>query len=367
MRKRCWRAHETRLIAAIAGVFIAAGSGHAAESCQSELRFIGANSIPAGTRIDGDTFGGISGIDYDPRARLWYLVSDDRSEHGPARFFTAAIRFDSQRVHSVTLRKTQHFKTSAFDAESLRVDGTGKGLFVAGEGDSANGFGAWLRHIDVHGQLLAAVPLPSLFTTTGQRGPRPNRSIEGIAFAPDRRSLWIALETPLLQDGPTASVNQTSDVRLTRMTLSGEVLAQHVYRTDAASEHAVGESSDNGISEVLALSATELLVLERSGVKSRDGNFRFHTRLYCADLAAATDVAAFDSLAGASYRVAGKRLLMNFDTLPVSAGNLEAMGWGSPLDHGQRSLVFASDNNFFPDVPTQLLFFSVRPSEAGAH
>lgn len=366
MRKLCWRAHKRTLVAAIAGVFVTC-SGHTAETCRSELQLIGADSLPSGMRVDGDAFGGISGIDYDPGARLWYLVSDDRSEHGPARFFTAAMRFDSQRVHSVDLRKTHRFKTSAFDPESIRIDGTGKGLLVAGEGDTANGFGTWPRHIDIHGRLLEDVPLPSFFTTTAQRGPRPNRSIEGIAFAPDRRSLWIALEAPLLQDGPAADVNQTSDVRLTRMTLAGEVLAQHGYRTDAASEHAVGESSDNGISEILALSATELLVLERSGVKTRDGRFRFHTRLYCADLTAATDVAAFDTLAGKSYRLASKRLLMNFDTLPVSAGNLEAMSWGPLLANGQRSLVFASDNNFFPDTATQLLFFSVRPSEAGAH
>lgn len=365
MRKRCWRAHKTTLVAAIASVFIAAGGGHAAERCGSELQFIGAKAIPSGMRVDDDALGGISGIDYDPSSKLWYLVSDDRSEHGPARFFTAAIRFDSQRVHSVALRKTQHFKTSAFDAESIRMDGTGQGLLVAGEGDTANGFGTWLRRFDVQGQLLEEVRLPSFFTTSDQRGPRPNRSIEGIAFAPDRRSLWIALETPLLQDGPAASVNQTSDVRLTRMTLAGEVLAQHGYRTDAASEHAVGESSDNGISEVLALSTTELLVLERSGVKNRDGEFRFHTRLYCADLAGATEVAAFDTLVGRSYRVAGKHLLMNFDTLPVSAGNLEAMSWGPSLGNGRRSLVFASDNNFFTDAPTQLLFFSVR-SKSGA-
>jgi hypothetical protein len=170
------------------------------------------------------------------------------------------------------------------------------------------------------------------------------------------------MEAPLLQDGPEASVEHGADVRFTRLRSSGGAFAQYVYPTDAARAHGNGESSDNGVSEILALSNRELLVLERSGTRHTDGHFRFHTRLYCATWQGATDVSQMESLAGHAYRKMKKHLLLDFDALPgVLADNLEGMSWGPHLETGERSLVFVTDNNFFSDVPTQLLFFAARP------
>ena len=36
------------------------------------LRFIGAITLPNDTMVDGTLVGGLSGIDYDPAADLWY-------------------------------------------------------------------------------------------------------------------------------------------------------------------------------------------------------------------------------------------------------------------------------------------------------
>src|SRR5688572_26564307 len=53
------------------------------------LRFIGAVTVPNDQTVDGTLVGGLSGIDYDPAADLWYLISDDKSDKNPARFYTA--------------------------------------------------------------------------------------------------------------------------------------------------------------------------------------------------------------------------------------------------------------------------------------
>lgn len=344
------------LITSIAATVFVAGHTHA---CELSLRLIGTYSIPAETRIEGDVFGGISGIDYDRESGQWFMVSDDRPEHGPPRFFIGELRFDSKRIGAVGLRASRHFQPLAYDPEAIRIAHEAGYMLVAGEGDAARGLGPWLNQVSLTGKLLGKLPLPSLFETTEQTGPRPNRSLEGLSYAPDGETLWLALETPLLQDGTVADSQQTSDVRVTHMTFAGKVLSQFVYRTDTASAHKIGESSDNGISEILSLNATDMLVLERSGIKAADGSLSFNTRLYCASFAQATDVAGRDSLLQQPYQVAKKRLLLNFASLSVPVTNLEGMSWGPPLG-GERSLVFASDNNFVAGVPTQLLFFSVH-------
>lgn len=351
---------RARLAAALSVIFAIAGTAQADADCDIGLQFIGEHAIGSAAHVGPDAIGGISGIDYDPRTDLWYLVSDDRTHGALARFFIARFHYAADRVGAVDWVAAQRLRDpAAIDAETIRVEPLRGSLLVAGEGDVMLGHGAWLQRVDSQAQLIERIALPGIFTATAQRGPRANKSIEGMTFAPDGRTFWIALETALLQDGPTATAEQASDARVTHLTSAGAMIAQYVYRTDAAHAHRPGESSDNGISEILALHETQLLILERSGLQSSTG-FRFHTRLYCASTVGATDVAAFDSLIGRNYRVLKKRLLLDFDTLPQASGNLEAMSWGRTLAGGRRSLVLASDNNFFTGEPTRLLFFSVR-------
>jgi hypothetical protein len=356
----------------VAGLTCLMASAHATDGCAIQLRLIDRYVVSPETRVDGDLVGGISGLDYDARTRQWYLVSDDRSEHAPARFFVAEMRFNSREVAGVYLRASQRLKVTAqsstsfspdeiIDAESLRVDPRNGELLIASEGDTGKSTGPWIRRTDRNGQWLGEVRLPPTLVTAAlpqPLGPRSNRSIEGLSFTPLAHALWISLETPLEQDGQPASTLSGADVRLTRLDWPNGTVSQYVYATEAAHAHAAGESSDNGISEILALTERELLVLERSGIRGIDGQFRFHTRLYCADTNGATDVASLGSLAGEAYQKSGKELLVDFDN--VDAGNLEAMSWGPRLKNGRRSLVLASDNNFFNGVATQLLFFEVR-------
>ncbi|MBM0105011.1 esterase-like activity of phytase family protein [Steroidobacter sp. S1-65] len=352
---------------ALSATFAAAG----AEQCAATLRLIDVYSIPAGTRVNGDLLGGISGIDYDARTREWLLLSDDRSEHGPPRFFRAQLQFDSHQLTNVALLGAQHLKHATasnedwIDPESIRLDPRRNELLIASEGDAQRRTGPWVRRADRTGRWLGEIPLPptlDALTAFGERGPRPNRAIEGLAFAPNYRTLWIGLEAPLLQDGEPPNMHHGADIRFTRMAWPRGAIKQYVYAAEPARRHQPDESADNGISEILALEQNELLVLERSGIKLAAGGFRFHTRLYCASVADATDVASFDSLAGGTYTRMNKRLLLDFDDLPdVTADNLEAMGWGPKLANGSRSLVLASDNNFFANVATQLWIFEVRP------
>src|SRR5579872_2609237 len=57
----------------------------------TSLKYIGETVIPFNQNFKGTTIGGLSGIDYDKKNDLYYLISDDRSAINPVRYYTAKI------------------------------------------------------------------------------------------------------------------------------------------------------------------------------------------------------------------------------------------------------------------------------------
>lgn len=333
-------------------------------ACGVELRALGSASVPAGTRVGGELFGGISGIDYDAARRRWYLVTDDRAVDRPPRFFVAGLALDRLGLRRARWRESRRLAVAGpagpgrvLDAESLRLDPQRRELLVASEGDEASNAGPAIQRHALDGRLLGTVSLPSSLLAGSGSGPLSNRSIEGLALDPHSRVLWIALEAPLLQDGRPPVPGAGAALRLTRLDLQTGGHSQYVYLADPAPGHAPGESSDNGISEILGgLDAGQLLVLERSGIRDPAGGFRFRSRLYCAELEGATDVASIVALPGQPWSPVRKTLLLDLEGLAApEAANFEAMSWGPPFAAGRRSLVLASDNNFLEGIATTLL------------
>src|SRR5689334_21663634 len=66
-----------------------AAFGHAA--CAESLKFLGAATLPNEAQVDGTLAGGLSGLDYDPDSGQWAIISDDKSDKAPARFYWARI------------------------------------------------------------------------------------------------------------------------------------------------------------------------------------------------------------------------------------------------------------------------------------
>jgi len=333
------------------------------------LKLIGTLDLPRDLGVDGAPFGGISGVDYDRRTGDWLMISDDRSDKAPARFFVGRLDYDAGGVRTlrltrqVPLRRADGATFSAeqgerADAEALRIDPRGGDLVWTTEGDVARGFDPAVRRMGRDGAAKGTIPTPSAFGFT-PTGARPNLTFEGLSFSPDGRWLWLAMEAPLVRDGPVSTVAEGGLTRITRLDGEGRVAAQYAYRLDPI-QAAPTRRGDNGISEILAVDARRLLVLERSGVEDGAGRFTYHCRLYLIDVAGAEDVAARPSLReGTAPRVLAKRLLVNFDRLPGAGGNLEAMAWGRDLG-GRRTLVLFSDDNFNPTEAARVVVFSVR-------
>lgn len=339
------------------------------------VALIKACETPKGV-LDGGGYGGISGIDHDPRSGLWAFISDDKSEHGPSRAFLGRLDLRPGAPCGPTLETLIVLRredgvafpdrkagTETADGESMRFDPKSDDLFWATEGDYEHGYGPAIRRMSREGEPLGRLATPErlAFQPDGRVGARKNMTFEGMSWSVDGRSLWGAMEGPLIEDGPVASVSQGGLIRLSNLDRSGRLLAQYAYRTDpvqAASPVGVG---DNGVSEILALDAQRLLVLERSGIKDRQGRYGYHVRLYLANLSRAEDISRRASLADGAARVADKRLLLNFDRLGVRIDNLEAMAWGPRQKDGSRILVLASDDNFDASQINQILVLRFEP------
>jgi hypothetical protein len=363
---------------ALLGLAIALSAAAQSSAEIGALHFIGAVTVPNDRMVDGTLVGGLSGIDYDPAADLWYLISDDKSDKNPARFYTATLAFDKTHLasveigHAVTLLQADgqpypNAKTGGDvpDPESIRRDPMTGNLWWTSEGDRKLGLSPFLRVAAPDGKPVADVAVPEIFSMNKDQeiGPRHNLGFEGVSFAPDGKSVWLAMESALYQDGPIATPSAGAIARLTRLDRDDKVLAQFAYPLDPIQAVPTGKNGDNGIGEILALDDTHALVLERSGVEGADGIWKLYIRIYAIDTAGATEIAAVPSLASANYIPVAKRLVIDLaktaDIGPVD--NIEGMSWGPTLADGKRSLVLVSDNNFNPAQVTQFLAFEITP------
>lgn len=349
-----------------------------AASAHPAPHLIGMTTLPR-VGPDGLAVGGLSGIDFDRRHDEWILISDDRSDHGPARMWRASIDYAGEPIARliapIILRSAsgqpfppQGTGAEAVDSEAVRLDPRSRSLIWSSEGDTRDRFGPGVRISDRAGRLVRLVPLPAMlaYDPAGQSGPRINLSFEGLSVSPDGRSLWIGEEAPLFQDGPLASPTKGADVRLSRIALrDGRLEQQYAYRVEPIGPVPPGRLADNGVSEILAIDARHFLVVERSGIEQPDHDFRYHARLWCAGTDGADDVGRLETLRGQSYRVMPKRLVFDFTQTPRRIDSVEGMSWGRTLANGNASLVFVTDNDFSPQRENQIIVLDVgAPREA---
>jgi hypothetical protein len=344
------------------------------------LRLIGEQRIAWRQKFQATVVGGLSGLDYSPKTGTWIIESDDRSQFSASRFYTAHLAFDADKFSSVTLTGVTFFKQAdgsnyastlghlgwggeIADIESIRFDPNDDSIWYSSEGNRPFGMSPFVKHADRAGAHPVNLPLPEMFRTSPktETGPRDNLSFEGLTFAPDGRSLWVAMEAPLYQDGPLPTPASGAVSRVTHYARDGVVLGQYAYPIDPIpAAPGAGKAADNGVSEMLAVNDHTFLMLERSGVQAASGKYTNYIRLYEIDVSGATDIRGDKSLIGAAYTPVSKHLVLNLNTLGLARlDNLEGLSWGPRLANGDDSLVLVSDDNFNRSQVTQFLAFDV--------
>ncbi len=379
--RRQWLAVAASTLAVASGGLVGC-SGHAAVGMaarqRAPLRLLGSATLAYRQMFEDTIVGGLSGIDYDARDDVWYAISD---ADAPARFYTLRVAFGTAGLNEPELLGVVTMKRAdgtpyprrgpgqlQADPESIRLRPDTRTLLWTSEGSRRRGVDPFVREMTLDGRHLRELQLPAMFAMhpDEDRGPRHNGAFEGLALTADGRSAWVAMEHPLLQDGPVSSALAAgAPCRFTLFDLaSGTAVRQFAYRTEPIRRLPIPGLgfADNGVSEILMIDADRMLVLER-GFSLGAG---VTLRLFMVDVRHAADTLGLPTLRTTRpVQPVGKTLVADFDHLGLPRlDNTEGMAWGPMLADAdgarQRSLLFVSDDNFNPLQITQFAAFAWR-------
>lgn len=335
--------------------------------------YLGEIVLPSGLMISGVEFGGISGLDYDADADLFYAISDDRSEKAPARFYRLKLVIEEDGVKGVDIVSShvlqgengEPFAAKTIDPEAIRYDGARQSVFWSSERDAKGNPTLFEAKPDGGFKRSFAVPGAYLPDEAGERGIRNNLAFEGLTLSVDGETIWVATENALVQDGPKATLEAGSPSRILGFNVeSGEPVAEYVYETGTIHQKSETEPyyNDNGLTEMLEIDAGTFLAVERSFALGT-GN---EINLYRVETAGATDILGADSIADRDVTPVSKTHVLKIGEgdFGLDVDNIESLTWG-PVIAGRKTLVLASDNNFNPNGQfTQFVVFALdAPSQ----
>ncbi|GGV10541.1 3-phytase [Kitasatospora herbaricolor] len=347
-----------------------------------DVRLLDTITVPVGTVLDGVPFGGISGIDYDPRSGRYVVLSDDRSELAPARFHILRLPLDAKgfAVRSpqpaggtvLTGPDGKPFPRPTVDPEAIRWTPGGKGLLWTSEGAAAAGLPPFVREAAPDGGHRRELPLPAAYRPvlaadgTPVSGVRDNQAFEGLTLSLDGSKVVTLTEGPLVQDGPAPTAGAGGRSRLlVQGRADGRTLGEFVYPLGPPADAGpVPAGAQRGASEILAVNESDYLVVERTARSGTD----FGIRIWWTTTVGATDVRGRAALAG-TERAMAKRLLFDFATTGTAPDNVEGLTWGPQLADGSRSLVLVTDDNFgaLGSPGTAFHLLAVRPGLLAVH
>lgn len=336
-----------------------------------------------------------SAIDYTGKDDLYLALNDRGPGDGKLpfrpRFQTLRITIDPAAAAPVTVAlvgttllstesgdpltglasafsSTDQRRSARFDPEGLRISSTGT-LLISDE------YGPWIDEFSREGRRLRRFPIPAPFLIAhpdadpgeefalNTSGRRPNHGFEGLALSPDKSRLFAILQAPLLQDStpvnPAHPLDSPTGIncRILELTLATGAMRQLVYQLDKPSR---------GVSELLAITDNELLVLER------DGGARKSRSLFRINISRATDVSSIPALPPASLPpaivpVSKSRWLdlcdPRFALAATMPEKIEGLTFGPTLADGRRTLIVTSDNDLKLEQPTWFWVFAIDPAE----
>ena len=337
------------------------------------IDFIGEAILPTGTNFKNTELGGLSGITYDAMKQLYYVISDDRSQKSPARFYTFQINLNIDSFQksdivpvAVTTLKDKNGKT--FPAGSIDPEGIAlnddSSIFVSSEGDARRGVNPFIKEFSLDsGQEISSLPIPQKFLPSQdkQRGIRNNLAFESLTITPDKKYLFTATENALIQDGDKAKPNQGSLCRIIKYNLlTQKVEKEFLYPSKLVKPFfKLNGRFSSGLTDLIALDNQEnFLSIERTFT-----GFGFVNSLFKVSLSKSSDIKDIDSLKEVDIQTikpAKKELLISLGKLEVALDNTEGLTVGATFPSGQPSLILVSDNNFNRLQRTQFLVFQLK-------
>ena len=348
-----------------------------------ELKFLGEYNLPGGREFKNTWVGGLSGIDYDVKRDLYYMICDDPSSKGPTRFYTAKIKVSEKGIDTVYIvdmtillnRNGAPYaditkdRLHSADVEAMRYDAKRDELVRSSEGQRfIRGGIEELEDPDIvimdrvgHYKDSFELP-PNMHIQSAEKGPRHNEVFEGLDFDENYSHLFVSLESPIYEDGlRAAGGDSTAWIRILKFNRSlKHCVAQYAYKVDAVPYPPVspGGSVINGVSDILYVGDNRFVVIERGYSAGRGPS---DIRVYLADAKGAEDISSLSLKEQPPKVPLSRKLLVNMDNLGIYIDNIEGVTFGPLLSNGHRTLIFVSDDNFSPKQKSQFLLFEIIP------
>ncbi|WP_318734095.1 esterase-like activity of phytase family protein [Roseofilum sp. Belize Diploria] len=336
------------------------------------LEWVGEVTLPK-QEFQETTVGGLSAIAYDRQRDRLYALSDDRSFHGPARFYTLNLSLDPFEidVETVTALKTPEgtpYAEGSLDPEGLALT-PNRTLLIASEGVANQQIPPAIAEYDRQtGQWLNQLPIPQRYIpdTSGkeeQKGVQNNLGFESLTTNPiglvpttgEPLRVFVATEAALIQDrDPEVKELVKTRTRWMHYLLSEGpplLVSEHFYELDTPEPDILSQ----GLTEILALDEPgHFLTLERSF----NGSV-VTAKLFQAVTGSASDISNVSSLQGnlGELKPIRKQLVLDLAQLGITLDNLEGMTFGPHFADGSPSLILVSDDNFNAYQKTQFLLF----------
>ena len=334
------------------------------------LTWVSEFTRPAGTSYptltDNSRFGSISGLVRDPQTNQWVGVIDDRD----TRIAWLSVDVSSGRmVVSPTKMTRLTAGPGVAEAVATRADleaitALPDGTFLMSEEGHLTKDGIWqpaLLHVTREGLVtdVFTFPEPFVLRRDQSRGIRDNRGFEGLTRTPDGR-LIVALEQPLIEDGPTTSFDRGAPGRLVELAPKRggfSIRRQWSYPIEKTPRidgyPGVCEDGENGVSELLALTNTLLLSMERACLEDRQsGQVTNAVQIFAVELGRELRKTLVLDLSSLTERVLSSEM--------HHLDNFEGMAFGPTALNGTRTLLVVSDDNFRATQRTSFLLFGLR-------
>jgi hypothetical protein len=330
------------------------------------FRFLGRVEFPTGFSFAGTEVGGLSAISYDPGRQVYYVISDDRSVHNPARFYSVRISLAENKLGGVEFVDThpwldphgQPYITGSIDPEGIAFDARRQQLYWSSEGERRPEKSVLIdpsvRVSGLDGGYRGEFTLPPMLAMSIQEtGPRRNEALEGLTVTPSGRFVWAAMEDPGYNDGQPPTTGSGALTRITKFDIAtAKAAAQYAYPLDPITAPA---GTANGLSDLVALDDDSFLVVERSH------GGRNVARIYRARVADAADILDRPSIADTPPTPMKKVLVADLATMAQvqPLDNVEGITLGPRLADGRQSVVLITDNNFSAMQVTQFFAFAL--------
>jgi len=344
--------------------------------------FLDVYELPKQTFQDSPV-GGLSGITYNPNQDQFYVISDDRSQYAPARFYTLAldvkqaedrIQINEIAVEDVTFLQTaeeQVFPEGEIDAEGIAFapDNT---VVISSEGNTQQGINPFVKRFDLAtGKQQQTLPLPDRFLLPetekqAPRGVRNNLAFESLTVNPsaaitpksDPFRVFTATESSLAQDQLSSESQKPTRIRFLHYIVNpiGQPvpIAEHLYLMDKPSLTQMSK----GLTEMLAIPPKgNFLSLERSY-----GLSGYKAKLFLVAVGDATDTSGVEqfNVSLGDLQPLRKQLLFDFSELDFDIYNVEGLAMGPQLPDGSQSLLAITDDNFKEKEKTQIFLFRLN-------